>query len=287
MLRTRAAVVLSAAFLAGCGGESETGPERTPGFVEEDALVHVHGLGVVDGEVLIATHTGMWSAPPGQREARRLGESRQDVMGFTALSRERLLGSGHPDLRQGGPPHVGLIESPDQGRSWRTVSLRGEADFHALAASGDAVYGFDGLSGRLLTSSDDGDTWTPRRSPGALVSIAADPEDERRLAALAEDGGVWLSTDGARSWRRAPRQRPGLLAWARGGRLYSVAADGVISATDDDGRSWRRLATVESQPAAVAADARGDLYVAAGEGTILQATKRGRQLSVRVSGAAS
>lgn len=229
----------------------------------------------------------MWSAERGQRQARRRGESRQDVMGFTALSRERLLGSGHPDLRQGGPPHVGLIESADLGATWRTVSLRGEVDFHALTASGDAVYGFDGLSGRLLTSADGGRTWTPRRGPGAVISIAADPEDERSVAALAEDGSVWLSEDAARSWRRAPKQRPGLLSWTRDGRLYSVAGDDRIYATDDDAASWERLGTVQAQPAAVATGERGDLYIAVGEGTVLQASNRGRRLGVRVSGTAS
>ena len=249
--------------------------------------MHVHGLGVVEGEVLIATHTGMWSAGPGERRAVRRGESRQDVMGFTAQSSERVLGSGHPDLRQGGPPHVGLIESADLGATWRTVSLRGEVDFHALTASGDAVYGFDGLSGRLLASGDGGKRWSPRRTPGALISIAADPEDERHVAALVEDGSVWLSRDGARSWRRAPKQRPGLLAWTRDGRLYSVAGDGRIYATDDDAVSWERLATVQAQPAAVATDDRGELYIAAGEGTILRTSNQGRQIGVRVSGAAT
>lgn len=272
--------------LAGCGGGDSAEPDRAPGFVAEDALVHVHGLGVVDGDVLIATHTGLWAAPEGEREAVRRGESRRDIMGFTVAGRDRLIGSGHPDLREGGPPHVGLIESGDGGESWRTVSLRGAADFHALTAAGDDVYGFDGLSGRLLASADGGRTWRKRPSPGALISIAADPRDGRRVAALAEDG-VWLSADGARSWRRAPQQRPGLLAWSGSGRLYSVDAGGRIHASDDRARSWERLGTAGAQPAAVAVDERGDLYVAVGEGTVLRARNRGRKLDVRVSGPAS
>ena len=30
------------------------------------------------------------------------------------------------------PPFLGLIESRDAGRTWRAVSLQGEADFHVL-----------------------------------------------------------------------------------------------------------------------------------------------------------
>ena len=287
MLRTCVALALVAIAAVACGGESGHRLEGRTGVVQEDALVHVHGLGVVDGEVLIATHTGMWSAEPGQRTAMRRGESRQDVMGFTALRRDRVLGSGHPDLGQGGPPHVGLIESGDLGETWRTVSLRGEADFHALTASGNTVYGFDGLTGRLLVSADGGRRWTERRAPGAIISMAADPKDEGSVAALAGDGSLWSSDDAARSWRRASTQRPGLLAWTREGRLYSVGADGRIHATDDDAASWERLATVGARPSAVAADARGDLYIAVGEGTVLQASNGGRRLRVRVAGAAT
>ena len=91
----------------------------------------------------------------------------------------------------------------------------------------------------------------------------------------------------ARSWHRALKQRPGLLAWTREARLFSVAGDGRIYATDDAARAWKRLATAGAQPAAVATDARGDLYIAVGEGTVLNASNSGRQLSVRDSGTAS
>ena len=51
---------------------------------------------------------------------------------------------------------LGLIESTDGGATWRTVSPRGEADFHALAARHSRVYGHS--AGRLVVSEDAGRT---------------------------------------------------------------------------------------------------------------------------------
>ena len=87
----------------------------------------------------IATHNGLWAASKGQTKAQRVGESRQDIMGFSMVSDDVFVASGHPDLTQNQPPHLGFIESRDGGKSWQNVSLLGEADFHSLQASGRQV----------------------------------------------------------------------------------------------------------------------------------------------------
>lgn len=62
-------------------------------------------------------------------------------MALTVVGRDRFLASGHPDprdprlRRRGRPPLLGLIESTDAGRPWSSISLLGDADFHALAAA--------------------------------------------------------------------------------------------------------------------------------------------------------
>lgn len=73
------------------------------------------------------------------------------------------------------PAHFGLSESTDTGRMWRSLSLEGEADFHALEAAGDRVYGVDSQSGRLMFT-EDGERW---RTPGQLpaADVAAHPGD--------------------------------------------------------------------------------------------------------------
>ncbi len=109
------------------------------------------------------------------------------------------LGSGHPDAREQLPPYLGLISSSDRARSWRPISLLGEADFHVLRARGTAVYGFDSGSQRLLASKDAGETWKKLPAPEALLDLAIDPSDPEHL--LASGGAVlYRSQDGGRSW---------------------------------------------------------------------------------------
>ena len=243
---------------------------------------HVHGLGVIGDDVLLATHTGMWLAAAGATKAERVGPSQQDVMGFTVLDRGRILGSGHPDLKQDAPPNLGLIESRDQGLSFASVSLRGEADFHALTAAGRAVYGFDGISGRLLASSDGGRTWARRAVPGPVVSIAVDPARPRRVAASTATG-LWTSTDAGRRWRQPARKQPAaLLSWPAQGRLYAVNAQGATASSADGGTSWSRPQGAVGQPVAFTA-AQRQLYVALPDSSVLRSGDDGRSWQARVA----
>lgn len=141
--RTIAALLLLslATGLAACGGGegAREGPAPGASFRDQASeLQHIHGLGVNSrsGALLIATHTGLFQAAAGQTRVERVGDSRQDVMGFSVVDPNRFIGSGHPDpASQDQPPNLGLIESRDSGRSWRSISLSGDADFHAVDAA--------------------------------------------------------------------------------------------------------------------------------------------------------
>ncbi len=76
-----------------------------------EGVSHIHGVGVnpADDAVIIATHTGLFRAPTGQERAKRIGDRRQDTMGFTVVGPDRFLGSGHPDLRDDLPPLLGPL----------------------------------------------------------------------------------------------------------------------------------------------------------------------------------
>jgi hypothetical protein len=158
----------------GCGQQSE----RTAGEPASDpAPVHVHGLGVNprDGALFIATHTGLFRAPPGGQRATRVAGRYQDTMGFTVVGPDSFLGSGHPDLREKLPPFLGLIRSNDAGETWTPVSLVGKADFHILEALGKRLYGFGAdfqtRREQLLVSRDGGRRWSPATLPARLVSL--------------------------------------------------------------------------------------------------------------------
>lgn len=253
-------------------------------MVSDPGPVHVHGLGVNprDGALFIATHTGLFRSAEGTVRASRVGDRYQDTMGFTVVGPDRFLGSGHPDGRDDLPPFLGLIESRDAGRSWRAVSLQGDADFHVLEAAGRRVWGFgsdfDTRRERLLLSADGGRTWSERPAPESLISLAIDPEDPRRAVASGT-ASLHATDDEGRTWRRLDGQ-PGLLAWPEPRRLFRLTADGSAAASRDRGRTWRRVGEIDGEPAALEA-ARGRLYAALHDGTILRSADGGRSWRVR------
>ena len=100
-------------------------------------IEHVHGLAVdpQDPRVLwIGTHAGLVRVVEG-REWTRVGRARYDMMGFTIVPGPRpiMLTSGHGGPTDRRPEPLGLEWSRNGGRTWQTMALAAEADFHALA----------------------------------------------------------------------------------------------------------------------------------------------------------
>jgi photosystem II stability/assembly factor-like uncharacterized protein len=277
-------VALAALAISACGDDEGDGGGSSAGGHEGSASqgpVHVHGLGInpKDGSLFIATHTGLFSAAPGESKARRVGDSTQDTMGFTVAGPDRFLGSGHPGEFENAINPLGLIRSTDAGRSWETVSLSGEADFHVLRWADGTVYGVDSGSGRLMVSGDGGESWAERSRPAPLIDLATDPGDPRHIVASGE-GGLYRSSDGGRGWRRLGGEI-GLLAWPSRARLFHVNAAGTVSISEDQGASLRPLGQIGGQPAAFAAHTERDLYAALPDGTVKQSTDGGRSWTVR------
>ncbi|WP_460743306.1 F510_1955 family glycosylhydrolase [Nesterenkonia halophila] len=224
---------------SGADGPSsaETGRSGSGASSGDVAWGHVHGLGVDgDGAVLVATHHGLHRLGEGGSE---LISEVQDFMGFTAVEEGRYLASGHPGAEQDGPANLGLISSDDGGAEWSEVSLGGEADFHALDAAEDRVYGVDSVSGGTLMVSDDaGESWTRREAP-AMADLAVAPQDPQRLVATTQEG-LMLSEDAGRTFSRvdgAPLLQ--LVDWASDGTLVGLAPDGSVHrAVGGDLSSW-------------------------------------------------
>lgn len=247
--------------------------------------IHVHGLGInpQDGSLLIATHTGLWRTAAGELQAERVTNQMQDTMGFTIIGANRFLGSGHPDQVQardkGLPPLLGLIESTDAGKSWQTISLLGEADFHVLRSKGKRVYGFDATNERLLFSRDAGRTWTERTPPAPLVDMAVNPSNLSHLIASGERG-LWESANEGRAWKPAG-ERSGLLAWPVPGRLYLITAAGEALSSPNEGKRWVPVGDIGGQPAALLAQTARELYVALHDGTVKRSPDGGRTWEIR------
>ena len=275
-----AAAVLAFVLVRG-DDDGETGGLPSSLVRDEPGPVHVHGLGVnpKDGALFIATHTGLWRTAPDAVRAERVTDRMQDTMGFTVLGADRFLGSGHPDPREDLPPLLGLIESNDAGRSWRPVSLLGEADFHVLRSVGGRVYGFDATSGRLLISRDAGRTWSERSPPAPLLDLAVNPSNRSHLVAAGERG-LWQSTNEGRRWQRL-HGSVGLLAWPEPGRLYLVTLHGEVRTSSNAGKQWRTVGDAGGEPAALLATRLNELYVALHDGTVKMSNDGGRSWAVR------
>lgn len=208
------ALLATTSLLAACGDDESTsagaGGEDAAAHAQGPALEHIHGLGInpADGRLFIATHNGLFAAARDQTRPEQVGETEQDIMGFAVVGPDHFIGSGHPGPDQDLPGNLGLIESRDAGKTWKNVSLLGEADFHVLEHAGNRIYGFDGTQGRLMVSRDGGRKWDERTPPAGVFGLAIEPANASRLIASTENG-IFISPDEGRRWRRYVRMSPG------------------------------------------------------------------------------
>ena len=275
-------------LLSGCGGgDEDAAPEQFTGVpleLQDPGPVHVHGLGYdTSSNILyIATHTGMFELPAGAAKAIRIGDDRQDTMGFSLVQPDLFLGSGHPGAQAELPPHLGLIRSTDRGRTWTSVSLLGEADFHVLRARGKTIYGFDSSNARLLRSNDSGQSWKQLPVPEPLLDLAVDPGDAEHV--LASGSAVlYRSTDGGRTWQAVASGVAGHLAWPSAKRVFLSAADGAFLSAAGASAPWRPRGSLGSPASALLAVDERTLFAALHDGTIKQSDDGGVTWKVRAT----
>ncbi len=265
-----AAVVLAVAVISGFVFWSKDA--ATPEATSAAGIDHVHGLGVNpgDGSLYAATHSGVFRFPEGDTP-QRVGEAQHDTMGFTVAGADHFLASGHPAPGQDGPAHLGLIESTDGGRTWKTLSLSGGADFHALRYRHDTVFGLNSTNGQLLASRDK-TTWD-KRADIAVRDFAVSPTDPDTLLATTLDG-MARSVDGGRTWAPASGPQIELLNWPTSEALWGITATGDVMRSSDSGATWTPTGRAEGEPTAFAAH-EADLFVAVRARGILRSSDAG------------
>lgn len=241
-------------------------------------LAHVHGVGrdPRDGSILLATHYGLWRAGEAG-EPELVGDYRHDLMGFSVVGAAHFVASGHPNGAPSLPSHLGLIESTDAGRTWKSVSLLGDVDFHALHASADQTWGWDSTTGRLMVSGDR-EEWDVRARDVMIVDFAVSPGREDTVVASMPVSETELqmrrSTDGGREFTPVD-DAPQLarLTWGGNG-LFGFDLEGLVWRSSNDGKSWQRVGEVGELPQAVAAT--DDELLAATRGAVQRSADGGR-----------
>ena len=266
------AVLLGAALLtSACAKDTPT--TAPPG--DDTSVGHIHGFGIdpADDSLYVATHFGLFHVDDRGRP-RRVADRYQDTMAFTVVGPGHFLGSGHPDLREDLPPHLGLIESTDAGETWTPLALQGEADFHILEPAGDALYAYDATSGRLLRAEDRKSFDEVLRGP--LISVAAVDESGPLIAT--NGNGQLVSIDvGTGETRELGGPTMVYLDTTPDGTLAGIDPDGVVQVSTDTGRTWRKVGSIDGQPAAFTISDQG--WYAATETAVYRSTDDGETWS--------
>lgn len=288
------AVIVGSLLLGGCAGQSASQPSEpavspvaptASASVDVEPVVavkaptdiqHVHNLGFAGDDLLLGTHEGLYRQAPG-REPQLVSEP-FDVMGFSNGAK-RWLASGHPGPGMAAPADLGLLASSDEGRTWDSVSLSGEVDFHRLTTSGSSILGVNSGDGLLWRSGDAGKSW--ETVAVSLYDVALDPADPDTAVATTPEG-LRRSTDGGKTWSPiADTPLIALLAW-HDDALVGVTPEGRIHSSTDGGRTWDKNGSVTGTPVAVAAHA--DHVAVLADDTVWQSNDAGESFSPRMTG---
>ncbi len=237
----RATASERALALAAVIGLATSCGESADATVSPSDIGHVHDL-VVEGEgnmLLVATHRGLLRLSDGQYRA--VGDEIHDLMAMVEMPDGDLVASGHPDLRleqyrvEGAPSFLGLVRSADDGETWDVVDLLGEADFHALVATGDGIIGADS-SGTVWRFDSDGDGQPVGALPFDANDLAVSIDDSAELVATSWDGELALSDDAGQTWELLAGM-PAIIEveWTAAGITGATAAGELFTAVTPSG----------------------------------------------------
>lgn len=226
--------------VTGCASTQTTTTDIAPPRIE-----HVHGIAEDPrgGDLLVATHNGIFTVTPAGEVSGPIGGHDFDAMGFTVTG-DTLFASGHPGPETSaklGAPNLGIIQSDDYGHTWSPVALNGSTDFHVLTAGPEAtLYGIASSEVDLLRSADGGREWTREAAVAAADLVVTDDG----LYAAAEEGLLHSTDQGATFSRDESAPLLYTLDARPDGTLLGVGTDGALWAQNPD-NTWQRLEALD------------------------------------------
>jgi preprotein translocase subunit SecG len=165
---------------------------------------HIHGLGYsANGEeIYVPAHDGLrvyhgehWAIPDAEKH---------DFMGFS-MTDFGFYSSGHPEPESDMENPFGVVKSTDMGKTFETLDLYGEIDFHLMAVGykSHAIYVFNPEKNSRMDEAglyytvDETKTWEKAAANGlaeAPTAIAVHHEKDNVVAAGTRNG-LFLSKD--------------------------------------------------------------------------------------------
>lgn len=279
-MRITTALLLATLFSAGIAGCSQ-------GSGGDVHIQDIHGLALDPNNpsiLYVATHHGLFVGEDDARWA-AVTEEPFDMMGFSVHTTDGriMYASGHPG-RAGQGWAVGLVRSTDAGRTWTTVGLKNQVDFHAMAMepgahlANDTVYGVHG--GKLHVSRDGGATWTTRSLAFSVASLAVAPLSGDLWAATPQ--GVQRTAPGGEgAWRLVnPAAASAVAANPATSALVVHFNERGLAQSTDSGATWTSLnwtVPADDFPWGIALnpDESDAIYVGTARGTIHKTSNGG------------
>jgi hypothetical protein len=277
---------LAALAIVGCSADSRSGREAPPRAQtssdepprQSAANAYIGSVAVdpADGTLLLGTGLGLYRYEPRSGAVSRvvgvmkvgqaLGTLSSNMVVRFARSGQ-LLASGHPEHGTL-PENLGLIQSTDEGRTWRPIALFGDADFHVLQVAGDRLVAVGAEEDRIRISTDGGRSFASRAAPGVPVDVVFDPGEPARMVASTEQG-LFTSPDEGHGWRPVdPTGAASQLTWVASTRLFRADPDGVVRLSRDGGRSWQGRGSAGGDVHELVGDAGGILYASVPGGEV-------------------
>ena len=245
-LKWMVVAALSAVIVSGCSkGGTVAGVEDKE--LQKVELDHIHGMSYsADGNKLFfASHDGLriyaqgqWIQPAGEKH---------DYMGFSMVS-DGFYSSGHPAPGSSKKNPFGIVKSVDEGRSFESLALYGEVDFHGMSVGYEshAIYVFNPEANSAMKSIglhysvDEANSWTQSAMiglEGKPMALAVHPT-EKAIVAVGTDQGVFVSEDFGQQFKKiTPAMQVSALHFNVGGKLLAAGMENqaVLTRMDLDG----------------------------------------------------
>lgn len=225
-----------------------------------NSVTHIHNVKTFGEKILIGTHEGLFQFIS-QNNMSPIGKDPFDVMGLDADG-VTLFASGHPSPGSKLPNPLGLLRSTDSGKTWKSISLLGEVDFHSLEVSGNQIYGGNASEGSLMYSKNLGKSWKKLGADNFsdIAILYGTPGN-----AVALQSGKLFKTNNAFKTTAVLKFKVPISAVETIGKEIYIAARDKVYRSLDQGGTWKLFKSFKSEIADFSASSKQLAVVVGGE----------------------